>query len=184
MEKVFYQPIIDEYQDGKVKYLSYFSMNELMPILSEKISSIKGEEYVVDYFITNVANTDTYEVRYLAFPKQDEYIKALFSYKSLMISYLKNNNGYDTFRISDVNKKDNIDYKDVLDIQENNKVFLIAQENISEDQVARYLNCPPVDAYLSDAPGYEYPNGSFFCYDKELDQLSDTIFGFAKKKLR
>ena len=183
MNNTNYQATVDEYKDSQVKYLSYFSMSELIPILEKKISSIKGEEYMIDYFITNISNTNVYEVRYLAFPKQEEYVKAIFSYKDSMITYLKSSQNHDIFSIEPVNKTDDIDFKNVLDIQVSDKVYLIAQENICAEQVLDYLSCPPEDAYLSDAIGYEYPNNSFFCYDQEFDQLSDTIFGFAKKKL-
>lgn len=177
------QSIIDEYKDSEVKYLSYFSMSELIPILEKEISSIKDEEYMVDYFITNIANSNIYEVRYLAFPKREEYIKALFSYKNLIVSYTKSSKSHDSIVFERISTTNNIDFKDALDIRVSDKVHLIAQENIHSKQLLNYLCCPPEEAYLSDFRGYEYQKDSFFCYDQEFDQLGDTIFGFAKKKL-
>ena len=165
---------IDELNN--LRYQVKFSMDEIIPVLEEKISKIKGEDYKIDFFVTNEKNASTLEVRYLAFPKQDSYIKGFFSYNNCIYKYIKKDERHESLK--KYNLKDheipNIDFKNVLDIKENEKVYLIAKEDLSIKDSFKYLTMPHEEKTLL--------FNDFFCYEQELDELGDTIVDFAKKK--
>lgn len=161
---------------NSLKYQSKFSMDEIIPVLEEKISKIKGQDYMVDFFITNEKNSSTLEVRYLAFPKQEAYIKGLFSYNNCIYKFTKKDERHESLKKYSLNDNEipNIDFKNALDIKENENVYLIAKEEISIKDSFKYLTMPHEERTLL--------FNDFFCYEQELDELSDTIVDFAKKK--
>lgn len=158
----------------KIKSLRYnakFSTDEIMPILQEKISSILGEEYIIDFFIVNEDNSSILDVYYLAFPKQESYMKASFIHDGLKYTYVKENDKnafYKAEETNDVNPTK-------IDIIDDNRSILIAKEKIDIKNVFGYLIAPHNEKYLL--------YNDFFCYDEEYDELSNVITDFVKKKV-
>ena len=166
---------IDELKN--LRYQAKFSMEEIIPLLEEKISSIQGKEYKIDFFITNYGDSRTLDVRYLAFPKQESYIKALFSYNGFIYKYTKKDDRHDSIQKIDSSNVDNdhINFKNMMDIRENNEVFLIAKEELPIEEAFKFLVMPHEEQY--------YLHKDFFCYNGELDEIENTIVEFAKKKI-
>lgn len=154
-----------------------FSMEELIPVLEGKISSMKGNEYKIDFFITNSQNSRMLNVHYLAFPKQDSYVKALFSYNGFIYKYIKKDENHGCLqKIDSSNVNDNhINFRNMMEIQENHEVFLIAKENLPIEKGFHFLTMPHEEQY--------YLYNDFFCYNEELDEMENTIVEFAKKKI-
>lgn len=156
---------------NRLPYQAEFSMDEIIPALEKKISCMRNEDYSIDFFITNTDDSKTLEVRYVAFPKQESYTKALFRYKNSICRYTKIDEKHEFFEQLPLSAR----FDDILDIQDNNKAFLIAKENIPVTTVMAYLIMPHEERKLL--------LDNFFCYNEELDELDDTITCFAKKKI-
>ena len=162
---------------NSLPYQAKFSMDEIIPALEKKISSLTGEEYTIDFFITNSNDSGTLNVRYLAFPKQESYVKALFSYEDFIYKFTKTSKSNETLKKIDASNIDtsHMNFSSMMEIQESEKVFLIAQEEIQIGRAFCYLTMPHEERY--------YLYNDFFCYNPELDALSDTITEFANKKI-
>lgn len=157
---------------------SKFSIDEIIPVLEEKISSMMNEEYKVDFFITNKGDSTTLlNVNYVAFPKQESYIKAAFTHDGYLYSYSKEDEQHERFKkvpTSDCNIH-SFDYKDLLTNTQDKKVFIIGKEIIKVEEALAFLLLPHKEKY--------YLFNNFFCYGEEMDELSETIAGFAKQKV-
>ena len=162
---------------NSLPYQSKFSIDEIIPALEKKISALKGKEYKIDFFITNSNNSSNLSVRYLAFPKQESYVKALFSYNNFIYKFTKEDDKHETLTKIDASNIDttNINFSNMMEIKEDDKIFVIAKEEIQIDKAFYYLTMPHEEQY--------YLHDNFFCYNEELDEIGDTITEFAKKKI-
>jgi len=168
-----------------LKKQAQFSTNEIMPVLEQKISSMMGEEYQIDFFIANNRNNDSLvDVHYLAFPKREAYMKAAFVYENNLYLFAKENRIHETLKtvVSEKYDINHIKSLSMLDLwafegnQENNeKIFIIGKETVKSKDAVAYLILPH-------RPKYHLDN-KFFCYGEELDEIGDTIAGFAMQKV-
>lgn len=158
----------------KIKSLRYnakFSTDEIMPVIEKEISLIVGEEYIIDFFITNEDNSSILDVYYFAFPKQESYIKAAFSYDGVTYTYTKENDKRALYKAEENEQTNSIK----VDIIDNDKSILIAKEKIKIEDAFYYLIAPHDEKYLL--------YNDFFCYDENYDELSNVITDFVKKKV-
>ena len=158
----------------KIKLLRYkakFSTDEIMPIIQKEISSMFKEEYEIDFFITNEDNSSMLDVYYFAFPKQESYIKASFSYDGVTYTYTKENDKRALYKEEETDQPNYIK----VDIINDEKSILIAKEKIKIEDAFYYLVAPHDEKYLL--------YNDFFCYDEKYDELSNVITDFVKKKV-
>lgn len=153
-----------------------FSIDEIIPVLEEKISTMKNEEYMIDFFITGNSEKGLLDVRYLAFPKQESYVKALFAHKGNVYKYKIQDKKHASLKSIDATKLDyeHLCFNNLLEIKESENVFLIGHEYISVQELFAYLLMPHKEDY--------HLRNDFFCYDEQLDMLDETITEFVKKK--
>lgn len=161
-----------------------FSTDEIMPVLEKKISEMMGKEYKIDFFITNKGeSTSLLEVHYMAFPKQEAYVKAAFVHNDSLYVYSKENDkheniksvpvqNYDIEKVRSLTAEFLTEFGNNIDKEE---VFLIAKENIKIKDAMQYLLLPH-------KPKYHLFN-NFFYYSEELDEINETIVEFAKQKV-
>ena len=147
-----------------------FSTDEIMPVLEKKISEMMGKEYKIDFFITNKGDSTTLlDVYYMAFPKQEAYIKAAFVHENMKSVPVQN---YDEKKVRNLTAEFLPHFGNNFDI---NEVLLIGKEDIKVKEAMEYLLLPH-------KPKYHLFN-NFFCYSEELDQVNETIVEFAKQKV-
>ncbi len=168
-------PFVDNLKN--LRESAKFSMEELIPILEEQISSMQGEEYKIDFFITNEGNCSLLDVCYLAFPKKEAYTKALFSYNGFIYRYVKKSDTIGSLQKLEASQfsEEELTTLKSLEITENDEVFLIAKEKLPINKSFNYLVMPQEERYLLFK--------DFFCYGKQLDEISSTIEEFAQKKV-
>lgn len=167
-----------------LKNNSQFSTDEIMPILEKEISKMMGKEYKIDFFITNKGDSTTLlDVHYLAFPKQETYMKAAFVYNESLYLYSKDDNKHENIKRVPVKNYDsekvrNLPTKFLAQFGNNvseDEVFLIGKEDIKIKEAMEYLLLPH-------KPKYHLFN-NFFCYEEKFDNLDETIVEFAKQKV-
>lgn len=168
-----------------LKNRTQFSTDEIMPVLEQKISSMMGKEYQIDFFITNNKNNDSLvDVHYLAFPKREAYMKAAFVYKNNLYLFTKEDRIRETLKTVvsekyDINHIKSLSMFDLWSFEgnqeDNEKIFMIGKETIKIEDVIKYLIFPHDSKF-------HLLNG-FFCYAQELDEIGDTIENFAKQKV-
>lgn len=162
----------DKFKDqlNYLKYQTKFSVDEIIPVLENKISKIKNEDYMIDFFITNEDESSLLDVTYFAFPRKDAYTKMIINYKGFTYTYTKTSNNRESLK--------KIATKDIestkLDIMNDENSIIIAKEKVQIKNVFKYLILPHEEQY--------HLFNNFFCYEPEFDELSDTITEFAKKK--
>lgn len=156
-----------------LQYQSKFSIDEIIPVLENKLTNMYDKEYTIDCFINSIYDTKTLEVRYLAFPKRESYIKAFIKYYDTVYTYEKLDDKRQVFKKQPASNFEKVDFN--LDIEENEEVFLIGHQYITVDQAMFYLTLPHKEEYLL--------HNDFFCYDSKFDEsLGDVITKFAKTK--
>ena len=155
-----------------------FSIDEIMPLLEEKISSIMRREYKIDFFITNQGSSNCrLDVQYFAFPKEEtSYIKMFFIHDGYIYTYSIEDDKHAILKkvaMSSYNIKE-IDIRNKLHAQHSD-LILIGQETINVEDALKYLLLPHT-------PQYHLFN-NFFCYNESIDEISDTIESFSKQKV-
>lgn len=165
-----------------LSYKVKFSTEEITPLLEQKINSVMGEEYVIDFFITNAVGSDALEVSYYAFPKKikdalsDSYLKMTFIHEGILYTYTKENAKRGVYKNDFAYRyviKDN-NFKNIL-LGQLEDYILIAKETTSINEALTYISA-------SHKEKYHLYNG-FFQYDASWDVLSETIENFANEKI-
>lgn len=169
------KPQVNQYLKCQAK----FSMNEIIPILEQRISKCFNMEFVIYPWICDFDDMNYDILKYIALPKQ--------AAKEITNAFTKNNTTY-IYNIRDKNhayfyqatKKDKKNYLEKANylqtLIDGGLAFVLTEKMLSKEELPMRL--------ISDFKEEYYLWDSIFVYPEDLSFLDTTIENFAKQKIK